>query len=351
MMIREERPLHFVREALDSQNNLQMPRCFCYSRMNGKGVNVMRWVERSAMAIESDIGEIIRERGPLTGSELLEAIPGDALPTWRACMLAEDLTVHSIGPRYLRLDRRINGFGRLSPSILREFLTYSVIGQASDPDATFRRGEEIRRHIEQVTRSKSQLAYEIISAAMEAFDLSAPMHDQVAVMIAGDIVYNMAHDVPRPERSTGRMVRGSDMDIVVVVDDPVSDDMIDRLDDVIYREKQRILMAPHLREEIDYIVKNMDRIREQLRFDSFRRMVACKILQEATLLYGSERLFRTVKTILKASGVTAQLAELEDRARNFRERAVRDLLAGDADEMTGAFQDLFYPTEESEEFE
>jgi len=36
--------------------------------------------------------------------------------------------------------------------------------------------------------------------------------------IAGDIVYNMAHNVPCPERSTGKLVKGSDMHIVVVVD-------------------------------------------------------------------------------------------------------------------------------------
>jgi hypothetical protein len=213
------------------------------------------------------------------------------------------------------------------------------------------RQNEIRRHIEQVTRSKSQLAYEIISAAMERFDLSGPTRDQVAVMIAGDIVYNMAHDVPRPERSTGRLVKGSDMDMVIVVDDRFPKKMMARLDEIIYLEKQRILMTPHLREEIDYIVKDMARVREQLCFDTFRRMVACKILQEATLLYGSERVFRAVKGMLKEAEVTERLAALEDRARDFRERAVRDLLAGDADGMTAEFQDLFYPTEESEEFE
>ena len=303
------------------------------------------------MGVESIISEVIRDQGPLTGAELWEVIGGEALAVWRACMLAKDLTVTSIGPRYLRLDRRIEGFARLSPSILREFLTYSVIGLTGDGDATLQRQNEIRRHIEQVTRSKSQLAYEIISAAMERFDLSGPTRDQVAVMIAGDIVYNMAHDVPRPERSTGRLVKGSDMDMVIVVDDRFPKKMMARLDEIIYLEKQRILMTPHLREEIDYIVKDMARVREQLCFDTFRRMVACKILQEATLLYGSERVFRAVKGMLKEAEVTERLAALEDRARDFRERAVRDLLAGDADGMTAEFQDLFYPTEESEEFE
>jgi hypothetical protein len=47
-------------------------------------------------------------------------------------------------------------------------------------------------------------------------------------------------------------------------------------------------MAPHVREEIDYVVKDLDRVREQMRFDTFKRMVACKILQEGIFLYGGK---------------------------------------------------------------
>ena len=35
-------------------------------------------------------------------------------------------------------------------------------------------------------------------------------------MIAGDVVFEMAHLEPRPESSTGKLVKGSDLDIVVV---------------------------------------------------------------------------------------------------------------------------------------
>ena len=37
-------------------------------------------------------------------------------------------------------------------------------------------------------------------------------------MLAGDIVYGMGHDAPRSERSTGQMVRGSDVDLVVITE-------------------------------------------------------------------------------------------------------------------------------------
>jgi len=303
------------------------------------------------MGMEGDVVGLIQGRGPLTGAELLDAMDGDVLLMWRNCMLSKDLSIQKIGPRYLRLDRRIEGFARLSPSILREFLTYSVIGLARYPNAVFQKINEVRLHIEAVSRSKSDLAYEIISAAMDRFGGIGLVREQAAIMIAGDIVYNMAHDVPRPERSTGRLVRGSDMDIVIVVDDKFPKRLIARLDEAVYEEKQRILMTPHLREEIDYIVKDMSRVREQMGFDTFKHMVACKILQEGTLLYGSEDLFCLIKGMLKDAGVTEKLAALEDRARVFRENAIRDLLCMDIGEIREGFQDLFYPTEESEEFE
>jgi len=303
------------------------------------------------MEIERDIIRLIEAQGPLTGAEVLEAMDRDILLLWRSCKLSRKLSIRTIGPRYLRLDCRIDGFARLSPSILREFLTYSVIGLAVDPDATLRKAEKIRSHIEEVTRSKSELAYAIITAAVERFENSALVHQQAAILIAGDIVYNMAHDVPRPERSTGRLVNGSDMDIVVVVDDLFPKRLIPALDEIIYQEKQRILMTPHLREEIDYVVKDMSRVRKQMRFDAFRHMVACKILQEGTLLYGSETLFGAIKGMLREEGVTERLLTLEDQARMFRRNAERELLQRDPEELGEACRELFYPTEESEEFE
>jgi len=303
------------------------------------------------MQMEKEIVEVIKDVGPLTGSELLDIIQGDKFLLWRNCMLSRDLSIQTIGTRYLRLDRRVEGFARLSPSILREFLTYSVIGLAPDLPAVLRKVQEIRSHIEEVTRSKSGLAYEILSSAIDRFEAIGLVREDAAIMIAGDIVYNMAHDVPRPERSTGRLVRGSDMDIVIVVDDKFPKRLIARLDEAVYEEKQRILMTPHLREEIDYIVKDMSRVREQMAFDTFKHMVACKILQEGTLLYGSEDLFCLIKGMLKDEGVTEKLAALEERARVFRENAIKDLLCMETGEIREGFQDLFYPTEESEEFE
>ena len=301
--------------------------------------------------MEREIIDLLDERGPLTGSEILESTGGDGLLLWRTCKLSKSLNIRTIGMRYLRLDRRIEGFARLSPSILREFLTYSVIGHARDESALFQKANEVGSHVEAVSRAKSEVAYSVVSSLVGKLESELPIHNQVCFIIAGDIVYNMAHDVPRPERSTGKLVKGSDMDLVVVVDDQFPKASMERMDEAIYKEKYRLLITPHLREEIDYIVKKLERVREQVRFDTFKHMVACKLLQEGTLLYGSEEVFHTLKTMLRDHGVTQKLRELESKARIFRKEAEDYLLTENPQKIREESLNLFYPTEESEEFD
>jgi hypothetical protein len=301
--------------------------------------------------MEREIIDLLDERGPLTGSEILESTGGDGLLLWRTCKLSRSLNIRTIGIRYLRLDRRIEGFARLSPSILREFLTYSVIGHARDESALFQKANEVGSHVEAVSRAKSEVAYSVVSSLVGKLESELPIHNQVCFIIAGDIVYNMAHDVPRPERSTGKLVKGSDMDLVIVVDDQFPKSSMERMDEAIYKEKYRLLITPHLREEIDYIVKKLERVREQVRFDTFKHMVACKLLQEGTLLYGSEEVFHTLKTMLRDHGVTQKLKELESKARIFRKEAEDYLLTENPQKIREESLNLFYPTEESEEFE
>jgi hypothetical protein len=301
--------------------------------------------------MKKEVVKLIKARGPLTGLELREVIEGDSLILWQACNASKRLLIRRLGTRYLRLDRQVEGYARLSPSILREFLTYSIIGLEGEEDALARRAQEIKHHIEKVSITKFELAYNIISNVRRQLEDKWPKDHRVCFIIAGDIVYNMAHDVPRPEKSTGKMVQGSDIDLIVVVDDKVSDDFIKRLDDSIYQEKHRILIAPSLREEIDYVVKRLKRVREQVEFNTFKHMVACKILQEGMLLYGSEDLFHTIKNMLYEYGVTEKLNNLEKTAIALRKDVEEYLLGSDLNKTKREDLYLFYSAEESEEFE
>lgn len=301
--------------------------------------------------MEEDIVKLLQERGPLTGHEISDTLGADGLILWQICKTSKTLAIQTVGTRYLRLDRRIEGFARISPSILREFLTYSVVGLSRDPLPLGQKAERIDAHIREVSKGKSELAYNMISALANRFEQEIPIKNQVCFILAGDIVYNMAHDVPRPERSTGKLVKGSDLDLVVIVGEHFSKISIERLDEAVYREKHRLLMTPHLREEIDYVIKDLGRVREQVRFDSYRHMVACKILREGTLLYGSEEIFHQVKNLLREHGIIEKLTLMENQARTFRLKAEEVLLNKERVGPRGEDLDLFYPTEESEEFE
>lgn len=303
------------------------------------------------MNLDKSVADHIRQKGPVTGLELREAFDDDSLVLWQACMRSEDLITERIGTRYLRLDRRVDGYARLSPSILRAFLSYSVTGLAADRAAVSKRADEIADHFKAVSRAKRALAHTVVSGIRQQLGAQWDARARICFIIAGDIVYDMAHDVPRPEQSTGELVRGSDIDLVVILEDGAPDEFVGLLDHAIYGEKYRILTSPLHREEIDYVVKRMSRVREQVQFDTFKHMVACKILDEGRLLYGSEALFAEIKALLDAHGVTERLEGLRARAHVFGQRAEEYLLHADPGHAKQESLDLFYPTEESEEFE
>jgi hypothetical protein len=300
--------------------------------------------------MEEKIINLIRTRGPLTGSEIKKVISGDNLLLWQTCKTSSRLQVKSVGVKYLRFDLQVNGFARLSPSILREFLTYSVVGLAEKPALIEKRGEEIFSHIVQVSRAKLELARHLVEIVKAQLGETWP-HEQICFILAGDIVYDMAHDVPRPERSTGRLVRGSDLDLVVILNDNVPDDWIKALDRTLYQEKYRLLKSPSINEEVDYVVKKLERVREQVRFDTFKHMVACKILQEGKLIGGSDRFYRDVIRLLADHGVLEKLDRLQQAAIAFRKQEEEFLVQSDAKGINREDLYFFYPAEESEEFE
>ena len=301
--------------------------------------------------LEERIAERIRLKGPLTGAEIQDHIKADSLTLWQTCCSSSLLATRTLGREYLRLDAQVEGYARLSPSILREFLTYSVIGLAEDLKPLERRRLGVAARSEAISREKHELARHFIENIREQFTDAWP-EEQLCAILAGDVVYGMAHRVPRPERSTGKLVDGSDIDLVVIVADEVPDSFVARLDAAIYQSKYAALVTPSVREEIDYVVKRMARVNEQLRFDTFKRMVACKILHEGVLLHGSPAMFSDIKSRLRDQGVVQKLEDLEEQARASREAGreylLRHCFAGG---LGNALRKLFYSAEESEEFE
>ena len=295
----------------------------------------------------SSLAELLAERGPLTGAELAAAGGfADVLDLWRACH-APGLVLRRTGRRYLRLDSAVDGYARLSPSIRREFLTYTLVGLESQSTALEARAAALEANAAAISREKIDLARESICMAMADLPDEARLLRDAAFLIAGDVTYQMAHRVPRPEKSSGQMVRGSDLDVIVVVSDELPEAACRALDDAIYRQKHYLLTHPDHQEEIDYVLKPLDKVRQQLACDRFEHMVACKILCECRMLYGSPFLFDEILKLVDASGVRAKLDALQAAAESERAEAERVLL--DPAACAKNHLHLFYTREESEE--
>jgi hypothetical protein len=293
--------------------------------------------------------ELLEHDGPQTGAELLERTRLEPLPLWRLCRGCAEIHFEMIGRRFLRLDRAVDGYARLSPSIRREFLTYTVLGLASQQSAVMARAQQLKVETERISRFKSNVARESMASIISELGMQEALTSKVTFIIAGDVTYGMSHAVPRPEPSTGSMVRGSDLDIIVVATDDFSGEALRELDDAVHRRKHFLLVHPDHREEIDYVIKRLDKVREQLRFDTFEHMVASKILYEGQMLCGSAEVFETVKALVREHGVPEKLAALEARAAEDRCAAEAHLLDSSADTRTGEHFNLFYTREERDE--
>lgn len=296
-----------------------------------------------------DVVKIFRESGPQTGAQLLERTQMEALSLWQLVRQTPGIRFELAGRRYLRLDRDVEGFARLSPSIRREFLTYTVLGLEDQADVIRARAQMLKQEIQRISRTKFNLAKETVISIVQSLPQWEAMMDRVCFIIAGDITYDMAHAVPRPESSTGRMVRGSDLDIIAVAEDAVPQEFLKALDDAIYERKYFLLMHPDYQEEIDYIVKNLSKVREQLAFDTFENMIASKILDEGELLHGSQSVFDSIKDTIRELGVSEKINRLEQQASESRLEAESVLLQCGPDCSKSAYYNLFYTREEGDE--
>jgi len=294
------------------------------------------------------IFEILKIHGPLTGKELKEKINDDSLKIWRLCNTSEQIVIKNIGKRYLRLDKHIDGYARLSPSILREFFTYTVIGLKEDIENIDLKAKKLHEKINKISKDKFELAKDIVKNLIKSQINYREIEKKAAFIISGDIVYEMAHSELKPESSTGEMIKGSDLDIIIVTK-YLSDKIVEELDAAIYGQKFYFMKNPAYREEIDYIIKDISKVKRQLSFDSFEFMIASKILNEGKYLGGSILLFDEIKKMLSDNNIGQKLKILEEIAVLERKKAIEHLLLAEESMSDELYNRLFFTKEESNE--
>lgn len=291
---------------------------------------------------------ILAEKGPLTGKEFQLYTKMDLFAAWKYCTGSDQIKTRIIGKRYLRLDQKVEGYARLSPSIMREFLNYTVVGLNSDQNEINKKASIIEAEIAEISRKKIELARSTVERLIRNHTDKALFSQKVTFIIAGDVVFGMAHREPRPEFSTGELVRGSDLDIITVTED-LPGKMVETLDGMLYKEKHNLLMNPAAKEELDYIVKDIKTVQQQLLFDDFKKMVAAKILYEGQYLYGSRAIFDRIKELVVAFDIPSKLSILEKSAIDNRLEAEETLLKASETSNLEDLMALFYTTEEKEE--
>jgi hypothetical protein len=299
-----------------------------------------------------DHRELVRalnEEGPKTGAELVERMNAKPLPLWRASRSCAEVRFQVVGRRYLRLDRHVEGYARLSPSIRREFLSYTLFGLDGQSPIVEQRAAKLRQDLTRISDAKQKLAREAMRAAVAKLPQREAIVAQTCFMMGGDVAYGMSHVAPRTERSTGKVVRGSDLDIIVVANDSLPDSALKSLDDAIYFRKHYLLVHPDYQEEIDYVVKRVSLVQRQADFDSFEAMVACKIMHESVHLFGNDDLFCSIKEVLAERDIPARLAALQARAADRRLLAEAALLEPTLSSFEQDYQNLFYTSDEGDE--
>lgn len=265
--------------------------------------------------------------GPLIGRELYNNTGFDVFSLWKACYKEKEIITKTVGRPYLRFDRRVEGFARISPSLERGFLTYTVIGLKEHVQKIDKKAAELDARIKKISTEKLETSTRAVQDVLEKLEGA---YDEIEAgacfIIGGDVPLKMAHADPRPEISTGKMVKGSDLDIVVILDDDFSQELEKALDEAIYDVKYRLLTRPTGGEEIDYIIKREATVKEQAAFDTFERMVACKIIDEGEFLWGSEEIYEKAISTLKENSIPKKLAELKSRALEYRKKIIDELL-------------------------
>ena len=303
------------------------------------------------MNIELDIRRILEENGPLTGSELTEKLPDYTdIALWRECYGSDRIRVSNCARYYLRYDILRGNQLRLSPSILRDFLTFSLVYLTDQMVEIVEIGTRLANKFRTNSLKKLSWAREALLQLDE--DLQEVLNAHCVVFLSGDIAYYLAHETKRRHDQLGVEVNGSDIDIVIVANRGAPPDKIARIESQLLTTKKLYLTTPYIAEELDFIVKPIGTMLDQLSYGDIHQKIASKILYESYFLMGRVDIYQSLMKHLSMSG-TLELIERDfETALGQRKDTIAKILALDADASTEdpEVASLFFASEERLEF-
>ncbi len=298
------------------------------------------------------IKQLLRERGPITGGALCKAmldIP--PIVIWRVFHSREDMRVQNCARYYLRYDIRRDNALRLSPSILRDFLTFSLVHLPGDQVRVVQAGTRLSNRHRRISLRKLGLARRALLRLPS--ELQDEINRHCVVFLSGDISYYLAHATMRRHEQLGTPVRGSDIDVVIIANAEADADKLKRMEAELLSIKQLYLMSPNIREELDFIVKPIGRMVDQLEYRDIHEKIASKILYESFFLMGRVDIYESLMQNMTLRGTRARIEEDFEVALGERQQTIAKILAlppeASADDPMVA--SLFFASQERLEFQ
>lgn len=305
----------------------------------------MRYSELSG-AVRSRLAE----EGPLLGAELCRHFPDQSyLAIWQACFQDLEIHISHFAGYYLRYDITREDLLRLSPSVLRDFLSFTLIS------LPYQRGEALLRQVEisnthrEISQRKIAIARSMLSEIFRQFDFS--LQEKLCAFIAGDNAYFLGHDEPREVEEIGQLVKGSDIDIIIIHDDDIDPAVIEKVENEMIKSKNFFLRHPEHRQEIDFICKPRSKMFSQFNYRDIHEKIASKIAYESLFVAGSVQFYMEVIQQLEFSGVKAKIESDFRRAAAGRRAAMKTLLEAAPDNLDEDTESLFFFSRERLEFD
>ena len=299
----------------------------------------------------SKIREVLRESGPKPGAWLSEKLPDEhPIKLWRACYLSQDILIHNCARYYLRYDITRDNSLRLSPSILRDFLTFSLIYLPEQRLVALELGTFNANEFRKISLRKLSFARKAL------LRLSVHLQDEImkccSVFLSGDIAYYLAHDTPRMHKTMNVSICGSDIDIVIVNNFEANSDYMNEIEEELLKVKALYLANADIREELDFIVKPLSRMLNQLSYGDIHQKIASKILYESVFLMGRLDIYQSLMQNLQISGAREKIERDFNVALFERKETIRKILDLSHEQITQEedVSSLFYASQERLEF-
>ena len=304
------------------------------------------------MTVEVKIQKILEECGPLTGSQLSEKLPEFTdIALWRQCYNSSTIRVANCARYYLRYDITRGNQLRLSPSILRDFLTFSLIYLTDQMVEIVEAGTILANQFRMISLKKLSWAREALLQLDD--DLQQVICDHCVVFLSGDIAYYLAHETKREHKQLGVEVNGSDIDIVIVSNRGAPPEKIAQIESQLLTIKKIYLTTPNIGEELDFIVKPIHTMLDQLSYNDIHQKIASKILYESYFLMGRVDIYQSLLKHLKLTGTLKRIETDFMTALGQRKDTIEKILALSPDASTEdpEVASLFFASKERLEFQ